>query len=69
MQRQCAWCLRLMDSIGEPISPLPVPKIYEASHGMCKACGDLWLEHAIRDTQKQVVVHPHLVKAEMTSLY
>ncbi len=69
MQRQCAWCLRLMDSIGEPISSLPVQKIYEASHGMCKACGNLWLEQAIRDTQKQVVAHPHLVKAEMTSLY
>jgi hypothetical protein len=69
MQRQCAWCLRLMDSIGEPISPLPVPKKYEASHGMCKACGDLWLERAIRDTQNQVVVHSHLVKAEMTSHY
>jgi hypothetical protein len=42
--RQCAWCLRLMDDAGERISPLPVPKNYEASHGICKLCGSHWLE-------------------------
>lgn len=43
MVQQCAWCLRLIDSTGEHISPVPVPKIYEASHGMCQACGNSWL--------------------------
>jgi hypothetical protein len=35
--------LRLIDGMGEHISPMPVPKIYEASHGMCQACGNSWL--------------------------
>ena len=43
MVQQCAWCLRLIDNMGEHISPLPVPKIYEASHGMCQTCGSRWL--------------------------
>ena len=30
-------------SHGEHISPVPVPKIYEASHGMCQTCGNSWL--------------------------
>jgi hypothetical protein len=69
MQRQCAWCLRLMDSIGEPTSLLPVPKIYEASHGICRVCGDSWLEEATQDTQKHAAVHSLAVRAEVTSLY
>lgn len=52
MQRQCAWCLRLMDRFGDPISA-PQPKRYEVSHGMCCICGSLWLEQAIRDTEEQ----------------
>ena len=44
MERQCAWCLRLINSVGERTSVLPVPKIYEASHGMCQVCGASWLE-------------------------
>jgi len=44
MIRQCAWCLRLMNSVGERTSLLPVPKIYEATHGICQVCGMLWLE-------------------------
>jgi len=51
MQRQCAWCLRLMDSIGQPISSIPVPKIYKATHRMCRACGDRRLEQASQYTQ------------------
>lgn len=47
MVRQCAWCLRLMDSAGVHISSMPIPKIYAASHGMCQTCGALWLEDAI----------------------
>ncbi len=42
--RQCAWCLRLMNSRGERTSALPVAKIYEATHGICRVCGILWLE-------------------------
>lgn len=44
MIRQCAWCLRLINSVGERTSLLPVPKIYEATHGICQVCGTLWLE-------------------------
>jgi hypothetical protein len=69
MQRQCAWCLRLMDRIGEPISSLPVPKIYEASHGMCKSCGNLWLEQAMQEIQLQAVTRPLPMRTEMSSAY
>ena len=44
MVQQCAWCLRLINGIGERTSVLPVSKIYEASHGMCQVCGASWLE-------------------------
>ena len=53
MERQCAWCLRLMDRFGEPTST-PVPKRYEVSHGMCRICGSHWLEQAVKDTEKQI---------------
>lgn len=69
MQRQCAWCLRLMDSIGEPISAIPVPKIYRASHGMCKACGNLWLEQVLQDTQPQSVARPLALDAKVSNHY
>jgi hypothetical protein len=52
MVRQCAWCLRLMNSVGERTSALPVPKIYEASHGICQVCGVLWLASVGKDTGK-----------------
>jgi hypothetical protein len=67
MQRQCAWCLRLMDSIGEPLSVIPVPKIYKASHGMSKTCGNLWLEQALHDTRPQTVARPLALDAQGTS--
>lgn len=44
MVRQCAWCLRLINSQSEPISTFPLPKLYEATHGMCQSCGLLWME-------------------------
>ena len=69
MQRQCAWCLRLMDSIGEPISSIPVPKIYKATHGMCRAYGDRWLEQASQDTQPQAVTRPLVLDAKVSSHY
>jgi hypothetical protein len=69
MQRQCAWCLRLMDSIGEPISSIPVPKIHKASHGMCKTCGNLWLEQALQDKQSQIATSPLVLNAHLTSHY
>ena len=46
MVQQCAWCLRLIDSMGQHISAVPVPKMYDASHGMCQACGAHWLAAA-----------------------
>ena len=69
MQRQCAWCLRLMDSVGDTISTIPVPKIRKASHGMCKACGDLWLEHALQETQPQAVTRPLALDAKVSRHY
>ncbi len=44
MIRQCAWCLRLIDGAGARISQQPLPKLYEASHGICSACGWLWMD-------------------------
>lgn len=64
IQRQCAWCLRFMDNFGEPISA-PQPKRYEVSHGMCRICGSLWLEQAIRDTEQQEAKERHLPEREV----
>jgi hypothetical protein len=47
MLRQCAWCLRLIDHVGERLSTQPLPKLYEASHGMCGVCGALWMEQVL----------------------
>jgi hypothetical protein len=69
MQRQCAWCLRLMDSVGERISSIPVPKIYEASHGMCRTCGNLWLEQAMQEPQLQAVTRPLALRVEVSSVF
>ncbi len=69
MQKQCAWCLRLMDSIGEPVSSIPVPKIRKASHGICKICGDLWLEKALQDTQPQAVTRPLVLDTHLSNRY
>jgi hypothetical protein len=69
MLRQCAWCLRLMDSVGEPTSSLPSAKIYEASHGICRACGNLWLDQVLQDTEKQAAVELLPMKADVTCIY
>ena len=42
--RQCAWCLRLIDKAGKRISVLPIPKLYRATHGMCRICALGWME-------------------------
>ena len=55
MQRQCAWCLRMMNGRAERISLQPVPKLYEATHGMCRVCGMYWLEQVICETEEQPV--------------
>lgn len=47
MVRQCAWCLCLIDNAGERISPSPLPKLYEATHGICGACGIQWMEQVM----------------------
>ncbi len=46
MKRQCAWCLRLMNNAGEHLSPGPLPKLYDATHGICAVCGKRWMEQA-----------------------
>ena len=53
MMRQCAWCLRLIDSRGERVSQLPLPKLYEASHGMCDVCGMQWLQQMLCSSAAQ----------------
>ena len=58
MTRQCAWCLRLMNQQGERISLQRVPKIYEATHGICRACGMIWLEQVLLDTGEQPALVP-----------
>jgi hypothetical protein len=55
MIRQCAWCLRLIDSGGERVSQLPLPKLYEASHGICDICGTLWMEQVVRPSEVQSI--------------
>ena len=50
MVRQCAWCLRLIDVQGERVSLLPLPKVYEATHGMCTTCGKGWMQQ-VADAQ------------------
>jgi len=47
MVRQCAWCLCLIDGSGERLSSSPLPKLYEASHGICSVCGTMWIARAI----------------------
>ena len=53
MVRQCAWCLRLIDCAGERLSPSPLPKLYEASHGICSVCGTVWIARAIENQPGQ----------------
>jgi hypothetical protein len=52
MVRQCAWCLRLINSAGKRLSPLPLPKLYEASHGICGICGMQWIEQVLETDRK-----------------
>ncbi|GCE26704.1 hypothetical protein KDA_21880 [Dictyobacter alpinus] len=59
MVRQCAWCLRLIDNDGERLSPLPLPKLYEASHGICGVCGMQWLEQVIESEGSQDTLKGH----------
>ena len=54
MMRQCAWCLCLINSIGERLSSSPLPKLYEASHGICSVCGTVWLEQAVEASNIQI---------------
>jgi len=53
MVRQCAWCLRLINSQGEQISTFPLPKLYVATHGMCQNCGLLWMEAVEKQNEGQ----------------
>ncbi len=36
-----------MNNVGEHLSPAPLPKIYEATHGICGICGVRWMEQAL----------------------
>ena len=58
-----------MDSVGERTTLLPVSKIYEASHGMCRVCGNLWLEQVIQDTEKQVAMPALPLMVEIKNYY
>ncbi len=52
MVRQCAWCLCLIDNAGERLSPSPLPKLYEATHGICGTCGIQWMEQVMEADEK-----------------
>ena len=54
-----------MNQQGERISLQPVPKIYEATHGMCLVCGIHWLEQALVDTGEQPALVPVLLAKEL----
>jgi hypothetical protein len=47
MVRQCAWCLCLINTWGERVSLSPLPKLYEATHGICGICGIQWMEQVL----------------------
>lgn len=69
MVRQCAWCLRLINGQGERISSAPLPKLYEASHGICSVCGTIWIEQACNDEYQspvQVALEPNNTSTLMT---
>jgi len=53
MVRQCAWCLYLINCTGERLSSSPLPKLYEASHGICSDCGMQWIARAIENYTAQ----------------
>jgi len=36
-----------MNSAGEHLSPAPLPKLYDATHGICGVCGMRWIEQAM----------------------
>ena len=56
MVRQCAWCLHLINSVGEHISSQPLPKIYEATHGICFTCGVEWMEQLMETEKAQALL-------------
>jgi hypothetical protein len=62
MIRQCAWCLRLIDSGGARISQQPLPKLYEASHGMCGVCGWLWMGQVLNAAEPYAEPEEHSYK-------
>ncbi len=64
MIRQCAWCLRLIDGAGMRISQQPLPKLYEASHGMCSVCGGLWMGQALGSAESYLDPEEHAYKGK-----
>lgn len=70
MVRQCAWCLRLMNNAGEHTSPAPLPKIYEATHGICGVCGARWMEQAMGQDTSELFpqVRTHAIENASPSL-
>lgn len=63
MVRQCAWCLCLINSAGERLSSRPVPKLYEASHGICDICGVQWMKQVVAADSAQSTSQRHMVDA------
>lgn len=64
MIRQCAWCLRLIDGAGMRISQQPLPKLYEASHGMCSVCGMRWVSQALGSAEPYPDSEEHVRKGK-----
>ncbi len=69
MVRQCAWCLRLIDNMGERLSSAPQPKLYDASHGICAICGTHWMEQFLASPEKQGILYEKECDYIYTSTY
>ncbi len=69
MKRQCAWCLRLINGAGEHLSPSSLPKLYDATHGMCNACGARWIEQVVGlQDSTEIVIQMRTRMAETPSV-
>ena len=68
MVRQCAWCLCLINTVGERVTPQPLPKLYEATHGICRVCGAIWLEQVMETEALGTLPVPREEKVKTSSL-
>jgi hypothetical protein len=61
--------LHLIDSAGEHISAHPLPKIYEATHGICFTCGLEWMEQLMETEKAQALLARLKEQIEIPSFF